>query len=134
MFYSDPWENLSFVLLRCYFDLFGAFRNSICLKWDMFIMDYRSFVVLNKLDVWLLLLFYHRKDKHALQKLHREVERAKRTLSYLNETTIEVEDLGNTEDFSHTLTRTIFEALTIVGFKLVSINFYSFVYRVKHKQ
>lgn len=100
----------------------------------MFIMDYRSFVVLNKLDVWLLLLFYHRKDKHALQKLHREVERAKRTLSYLNETTIEVEDLGNTEDFFHTLTRTIFEALTIVGFKLVSINFYSFVYRVKHKQ
>lgn len=49
-----------------------------------------------------------------MQKLRREVERAKRTLSYSNEAVTEVENLVNFEDFVYTLTRARFEELNKV--------------------
>lgn len=52
-----------------------------------------------------------------MQKLRREVEKAKRTLSYRHETRIEIESLINGQDFSHTLTRAKFEELNVVGSK-----------------
>ncbi|XP_061174602.1 endoplasmic reticulum chaperone BiP-like [Saccostrea echinata] len=58
-----------------------------------------------------------RKDNRALQKLRREVEKAKRTLSYRHETRIEIEALSNGEDFSHTLTRAKFEELNMDLFR-----------------
>ena len=65
------------------------------------------------------LLFFigavYRKDDRALQKLRREVEKAKRTLSYRHETRIEIEALFNGEDFSQTLTRAKFEEINLVG-------------------
>lgn len=57
----------------------------------------------------------YRKDDRALQKLRREVEKAKRTLSYRHETRIEIEALFNGEDFSQTLTRAKFEEINLVG-------------------
>lgn len=51
-----------------------------------------------------------------MQKLRREVEKAKRTLSYNNEALIEVENLVNFEDFVYTLTRARFEELNMVCF------------------
>lgn len=54
-----------------------------------------------------------------MQKLRREVEKAKRTLSYRHETRIEIESLINGQDFSHTLTRAKFEELNMVGSKFV---------------
>ena len=57
----------------------------------------------------------YRKDDRALQKLRREVEKAKRTLSYLHETRIEIEALFNGEDYSQTLTRAKFEEINLVG-------------------
>lgn len=56
----------------------------------------------------------YRKDDRALQKLRREVEKAKRTLSYRHETRIEIEALFNGEDFSQTLTRAKFEEINLV--------------------
>lgn len=50
----------------------------------------------------------------SMQKLRREVEKAKRTLSYNNEALIEVENLVNFEDFVYTLTRARFEELNMV--------------------
>lgn len=50
----------------------------------------------------------------SMQKLRREVEKAKRTLSYNNEALIEVENLLNFEDFVYTLTRARFEELNMV--------------------
>lgn len=61
-----------------------------------------------------------------------EVERVKWIFLYFNEIIIEVEDFGNIEDFFYIFIRIIFEVLNIVGFKLVLINFYLFVYRVKY--
>ena len=52
-----------------------------------------------------------RKDNHAVQKLRREVEKAKRTLSTAHQARIEVESLLDGEDFSETLTRARFEEL-----------------------
>lgn len=49
----------------------------------------------------------------ALAKLRREVEKAKRALSNVHETTIEIESLVDGEDFSETLTRAKFEELNI---------------------
>jgi len=49
----------------------------------------------------------------ALAKLRREVEKAKRALSTVHETTIEIESLVDGEDFSETLTRAKFEELNI---------------------
>lgn len=54
-----------------------------------------------------------RYNTHAMQKLRREVERAKRTLSYQHETRIEIEAVENREVSSYTLTRAMFEKLNM---------------------
>lgn len=57
------------------------------------------------------------KDKRAVQKLRREVERVKRTLSSQHQARLEVESLFDGIDFSETLTRARFEDLNIDLFK-----------------
>jgi len=57
------------------------------------------------------------KDKRAIQKLRREVERVKRTLSSQHSARLEVESLYDGIDFSETLTRARFEDLNIDLFK-----------------
>ena len=47
-------------------------------------------------------------DKRAIQKLKRDVEKAKRALSSQHEAKIEIEDLVEGYDFSETLTRAKF--------------------------
>ncbi|CAF0797182.1 unnamed protein product [Adineta steineri] len=54
-----------------------------------------------------------RKDNQALQKLRREVEKAKRTLSSQHQTTIEIVSFNDNKDFNEILTRTKFEDLNI---------------------
>jgi len=49
----------------------------------------------------------------ALAKLRREVEKAKRALSTVHQTKVEIESLFDGEDFSETLTRAKFEELNI---------------------
>lgn len=56
-------------------------------------------------------------DKRALQKLRREVERVKRTLSSQHQARLEIEGLMDGIDFSETLTRARFEELNIDLFK-----------------
>jgi len=51
------------------------------------------------------------KNKRAIAKLRREVEKAKRALSSTHQTKIEIESLIDGEDFSETLTRARFEEL-----------------------
>ena len=58
-----------------------------------------------------------RKDHRAVQKLRREVEKAKRTLSSQFNTRIEIEGFFDGEDFSETLTRARFEELNIDLFR-----------------
>jgi len=58
-----------------------------------------------------------RKDNRAVQKLRREVEKAKRTLSTQLNTKIEIESFFDGEDFSETLTRARFEELNIDLFR-----------------
>jgi heat shock protein 5 len=58
-----------------------------------------------------------RKDNRAVQKLRREVEKAKRTLSTQFNTKIEIESLYDGEDFSETFTRARFEELNIDLFR-----------------
>merc|ERR1712186_315272 len=58
-----------------------------------------------------------RNDKTATQKLRREVEKAKRSLSASHQTRIEIESLIDGEDFSETLTRAKFEELNMDLFK-----------------
>merc|ERR1712212_863814 len=58
-----------------------------------------------------------RKDNRAVQKLRREVEKAKRALSSAHQVRIEVESLFEGEDFSETLTRAKFEELNMDLFK-----------------
>jgi len=58
-----------------------------------------------------------RKDDRALQKLRREVEKAKRALSSSQQTRIEIESLIDGQDFSETLTRAKFEELNMDLFK-----------------
>ncbi|CAG0891148.1 unnamed protein product [Cyprideis torosa] len=58
-----------------------------------------------------------RKDERAVQKLRREVEKAKRTLSTTHQTRIEIENFFQGEDFSETLTRAKFEELNMDLFK-----------------
>ncbi|CAI5441123.1 unnamed protein product [Caenorhabditis angaria] len=58
-----------------------------------------------------------RKDNRAVQKLRREVEKAKRALSTQHQTKIEVESLFDGEDFSETLTRAKFEELNMDLFR-----------------
>merc|ERR1719201_2945183 len=57
------------------------------------------------------------KDKKAIQKLRREVERAKRSLSTQHQVRVEIEGLFEGQDFSETLTRARFEELCIDLFK-----------------
>ena len=58
-----------------------------------------------------------RNDKTATQKLRREVEKAKRSLSSAHQTRIEIESLIDGQDFSETLTRAKFEELNMDLFK-----------------
>jgi len=57
------------------------------------------------------------KDKKALQKLRREVERAKRQLSTTHQQRIEIEAFYDGRDLSETLTRAKFEELCVDLFK-----------------
>mmetsp|Transcript_20468 Transcript_20468/g.78472 ORF Transcript_20468/g.78472 Transcript_20468/m.78472 type:complete len:662 (+) Transcript_20468:69-2054(+) len=57
------------------------------------------------------------KDKRAVQKLRREVERAKRTLSSQHQVKIEIESFHNGGDLSETLTRARFEDLNMDLFR-----------------
>merc|ERR1711959_23894 len=57
------------------------------------------------------------KDERAIQKLRREVERAKRALSATAAARIEIESLFDGTDFSETLTRARFEELNMDLFK-----------------
>jgi len=56
-------------------------------------------------------------DKRALQKLRKEVERAKRALSSQKQVRLEIDDLAPGFDFSETLTRARFEELNQDLFK-----------------
>lgn len=60
-------------------------------------------------------------SKHirSMQKLRREVEKAKRMLSYNNEALIEVENLVNFEDFVYTLTKARFEEINMKLFQSI---------------
>nr|AAP84347.1 glucose regulated protein GRP78 [Spirometra erinaceieuropaei] len=57
------------------------------------------------------------KDTRAVQKLRREVEKAKRTLSTEHSVTVEVDDFFEGNDFSKTLTRALFEELNSALFR-----------------
>merc|ERR1711939_460032 len=57
------------------------------------------------------------KDKRALQKLRREVEKAKRALSSTHQTRLEIESFFDGEDFSESLTRARFEEINADLFK-----------------
>lgn len=57
------------------------------------------------------------KDKRAIQKLKREVEKGKRALSSQHETKIEIEDLVEGYDFSESLSRAKFEEINADLFK-----------------
>merc|ERR1712048_1204699 len=57
------------------------------------------------------------KDKRALQKLRREVEKAKRALSSTHQARLEIEALFDGVDFSETLTRARFEEINNDLFK-----------------
>merc|ERR1711997_973549 len=58
-----------------------------------------------------------RQDNRAVQKLRREVEKAKRALSSTHQTRLEIESLVDGEDFSETLTRAKFEELNMDLFR-----------------
>ncbi|VDN84627.1 unnamed protein product [Brugia pahangi] len=58
-----------------------------------------------------------RKDTRAVQKLRREVEKAKRALSTQHQVRLEIESLYDNEDFSETLTRAKFESLNMDLFR-----------------
>merc|ERR1712218_631085 len=58
-----------------------------------------------------------RKDNRAVQKLRREVEKAKRALSNAHQTKLEIEALFDGQDFSETLTRAKFEELNMDLFR-----------------
>merc|ERR1712178_348315 len=57
------------------------------------------------------------KDKRSMQKLRREVEKAKRALSSTHQTRLEIEALFAGHDFSETLTRARFEEINNDLFK-----------------
>jgi len=58
-----------------------------------------------------------RKDNRAVQKLRREVEKAKRALSTQHQVRVEIESLFDGENFSETLTRAKFEELNVDLFR-----------------
>ncbi|SBT70952.1 heat shock protein 70, putative [Plasmodium malariae] len=72
---------------------------------DQRVMDYfiKIFKKKNNVDL--------RTDKRAIQKLRKEVEIAKRNLSVVHSTQIEIEDIIEGHNFSETLTRAKFEEL-----------------------
>merc|ERR1719482_1772662 len=78
---------------------------------DQRVMKYfiKKFKKANKLDV--------SKDKRAMQKLRREVERVKRALSSQHQARLDIESLHDGIDFSETLTRARFEELNLDLFK-----------------
>ncbi|CAF4265663.1 unnamed protein product, partial [Rotaria sordida] len=59
-----------------------------------------------------------RQDNRAVQKLRREVEKAKRTLSSQYQANIDIESFFDNEDFSETFTRAKFEELNMDLFHL----------------
>lgn len=56
-------------------------------------------------------------DNRAIQKLRREIEKAKRILSSEHQTKIEIESFFNDEDFNEVLTRAKFEELNMDLFR-----------------
>ena len=62
-----------------------------------------------------------RKDNRAVQKLRREVEKAKRALSSQLTAKVEIESFFEGKDFSETLTRAKFEELNMVTSLFCSI-------------
>jgi heat shock protein 5 len=78
---------------------------------DQRVMDYVLKLVKKKHSVDL------KKNPRALAKLRREVEKAKRALSTVHQTQLEVEALIDGEDFSESLTRARFEDLCSDLFK-----------------
>jgi len=62
-----------------------------------------------------------RSDARAVQKLRREVEKAKRALSSTHQTRIEIESFFDGEDFSETLTRAKFEELNMDLFRATMV-------------
>lgn len=78
---------------------------------DQRVMDYFIDLYLKKNDVNI------RKDVRAVQKLRREVEKAKRALSSSQLVRIEIESFYKGDDFSETLTRAKFEELNMDLFK-----------------
>ena len=61
------------------------------------------------------------KNIRSIEKLRREVEKAKRTLSFEHQTKIEIESFFQNEDFSETLTRAKFEELNMDLFRSTMI-------------
>ena len=64
-----------------------------------------------------------RGNNRAVQKLRREVEKAKRALSSQHQARIEIESFYEGEDFSETLTRARFEELNMVS-EIVGLHVY----------
>ena len=56
-----------------------------------------------------------RRDQRAVQKLRREVEKAKRVLSSQHQTRVEIEAFYQGQDFSEVFTRAKFEELNMVN-------------------
>ena len=63
-----------------------------------------------------------RKDNRAVQKLRREVEKAKRALSAAHQVRLEIESFFDGEDFSESLTRAKFEELNMVSTLFSNLN------------
>jgi len=78
---------------------------------DQRVMDYFLKLIKKKNDVDLST------NPRALAKLRREIEKAKRALSTVHQTQVEIESLINGEDFSESLTRARFEDLNADLFK-----------------
>jgi len=78
---------------------------------DQRVMDYFLKLIKKKNDVDLST------NPRALAKLRREIEKAKRALSTVHQTQVEIESLVNGEDFSESLTRARFEDLNADLFK-----------------
>jgi len=72
---------------------------------DQRVMDYFLKLIKKKYDTDL------KDNKRALAKLRREIEKAKRALSSVHQTQVEIESLIDGEDFSESLTRARFEDL-----------------------
>ena len=78
---------------------------------DQRVMDYFLKLIKKKHSVDL------NKNPRALAKLRREIEKAKRALSTVHQTQVEIESLIDGEDFSESLTRARFEDLNADLFK-----------------